>query len=143
MDKNRTINGEIRSKERGTIPAHRLQPDFQGVISMRGKELGFLALTCILISAVVVPTFSTDIASAQCSSNCQSARDRDLCNVGNCVTSYSHDFDRPVVPGCYRCNARDYELSAAGDYDRSVALDLANCPACDCGPCNVRDCVTC
>ncbi len=110
---------------------------------MHGKELGFLALTFILISAVVVQTFPA-IASAQCSSvNCLTACASRLCNVRDCDTCYNPDYDRPIAPGCYRCNARDYQLSATRDYDRSVAPYLDHCLARDCGHCNVRDCVTC
>ena len=113
---------------------------------MHGKELSFLALTFILISAVVVPTFTTDIASAQGSFvSCPTARGCDLCNDRDCVGCHNRDYDRSVAPGgCYRCNAGDYELSADRDYDRSVAPCSDNGrPVRDCGRCNVRDCVTC
>jgi len=112
---------------------------------MHGKELGFLVLTFILISAVVVPTFTTGTASAQGSFLSPTACGCDLCNDRDCATCYNRDYDRSAAPGgCYRCNSRDYELSDGRDYDRSAAPCLDNGrPVRECGRCNVRDCVTC
>jgi hypothetical protein len=134
---------------------------------MHGKDLNLLALTFILISAVVSSTFALDIAAAQCSSvNCPTAcdwyqsnfsnnRDYNLscnrCNARDYALSPDHDYDRSITtysdncpaPSCYRCNARDDVLSSGRDYDRSITPYSDNCPVPDCGRCNVRDCVTC
>jgi hypothetical protein len=106
---------------------------------MPGKKFGFLALTFILMSAVVVPALLTDIAYAECS----------VLNSVTAVQLFHNpndyrwqgswdprlDFDWQTRYGTYRvssCDVIDTGRSAARDTDRSAARDTDRSAARDC-----------
>jgi len=103
---------------------------------MPGKKFGLLALTFILVSAVLVPALLTDIASAECS-------------VVNCLTvvqlfynpndykwqgSWDPRFDPDWQTHYGTTNVRDRDVGcdrcAAGDYERNAARDCDSCKPC-------------
>jgi hypothetical protein len=127
---------DIASRRKGNFSICPLALRFYGVIHMPGKKFGFLALTFILVSAVVVPTLLTDIASAE----------RSVVNSLTVVQlfgnpsdyrwqgSWDPRFDSDWQTHYRNINARDCDVRcdrcAAGDFDR-------------CDRCAVRDCDRC
>ena len=87
---------------------------------MPGKKFGFLALTFILVSAVLVPALLTDIASAQCPGmNCPTSVSD--CSVG-CNPCMTGDYDRCdccTSVSHFRCDV--YQCSWVNEY---------SCPTC-------------
>jgi len=107
---------------------------------MPGKKSGYLALTLVLMSTVVVPAFLTDIASAQDSFVnsltvvlLDNPNDFKWQGIGN----PRFDPDWPTYYGI--TYLRDYDVRYIG----SDARDRDNCITRDCDRCNVRDCITC
>jgi hypothetical protein len=108
---------------------------------MPGKKLGYLTLTFILMSTVVVPAFLTDIALAQGS----------FVNYLSVVQLLDNpdDFKWQGIwnPRFDPDRRTYYSITYVRDYDvrgiRSEARDRDNCVTRDYGRCNVRDCVTC
>ena len=104
---------------------------------MPGRKFGFLALTFILVSAVLVPALLTDIASAQCSAM-NSVNIVQLFNnpsdykwFGSWDPRFDSDWQTHYRISYVRdCASGDYDRYAARDCDRYAARDCDRCQRC-------------
>jgi hypothetical protein len=104
---------------------------------MSSKKFGFLALTFILVSAVLVPALLTDIASAQCSA-VNSVNIVQLFNnpndykwYGSWDPRFDSDWQTHYRISYVRdCDVRDYDRNAARDCDRNAARDSGRYERC-------------
>lgn len=155
---NRSSDGKYR-KEKGKFsesPVHLLTLGLYGVIYMSSKKIGFLALTFILVSAVLVPALLTHIASAQCSAM-NSVNIVQLFNNPNDYKWYGSwdprfDSDWQThyrISYVHDCDVRDYDRNAARDCDRCERCASVSDYRCDlfgcgwvryygCSECGVR-----
>jgi len=119
---------DIASRRKGDFSIHLLTLRFYGVIYMSGKKFGFLALTFILVSAVLVPALLTDIASAE----------RSIVNSLTTVQMFGNPsdyrwqgtwdprFDYDWQTHYRNVNARDCEVRC----DRCAVRDFDRCERC-------------
>ena len=104
---------------------------------MPGRKFGFLALTFIMASAVLVPALLTGIASAECSAvnslttvqlfnnpnDYKWQRDWDPRFDSDWQTHYRISYVSNSEVSCNRCAAGDYDRNAARDCDRCAVRD--------------------